>query len=195
MMIYGCLVSLLAAVLCIGALWQRYVYYKALARERRGEISRLKGVIFLKEKRIVELKNEIRVLKGAVAMVETSLVMMNEHMRYFIEEIADLETLVWLKDGEIDYYERYSESQQRVLELKEQETQELEAELKELKRESPEHLKAVLLEKLNENANLKLLNGLLEEANRGYNREVERLMGGEFTTEKAEGDGVNADME
>ena len=65
-----------------------------------------------------------------------------------------------------------------MLELKEQETLELEAELKELKRESPEHLKAVLLEKLNENANLKLLNGLLEEANRGYNREVERLMAG-----------------
>jgi hypothetical protein len=71
-----------------------------------------------------------------------------------------------MKDEELTYNDQYMQSQLHVLELNQKEIDDLQKSL--AAADSPEYLKACLLEKIQEVANLKHLNGLLESANNSY---------------------------
>ncbi len=103
-----------------------------------------------------ELKEDLR-----IAREETS---------YANESVRDLETLIVIKDEDLAYNDQYMQAQQRVLELSQDEINDLQLQLQASK--SPEHLKACLLEKLQEVGNLKLINRHLENANNMYLKDL-----------------------
>jgi chromosome segregation ATPase len=96
-----------------------------------------------------------------------------EEINYVYETVRDQEELIKQKDEEIGYNEQYMASQQHVLELSQKEIDDLHRKLKAA--ESPGHLKACLLEKIQEVANLQYLNTLLESANQTYANDLKLI--------------------
>ena len=93
------------------------------------------------------------------------------------ETIRDQETLIQMKDDELTYNDQYMQSQLHVLELSQKEVADLQKSL--AAADSPEYLKACLLENIQQLANLKHLNELLENANASYAADL-KLIKSEF---------------
>lgn len=105
-------------------------------------------------------------LQEQIDQITEELRIAREETAYVYETVRDQETLIKQKDEELAYNEQYMASQQHVLELSQEEIDDLHRKLNAA--QAPEHLKACLLETIQERGNLRHLNELLENANASY---------------------------
>lgn len=139
--------------------------------EARGQSRYYQGLYNSAQKSSLQRQQEITKLNLAISKLEMErtiwlqvqerlekdLKISHEHINHYLETIAAQECLIKDKDQELNG---------------------LEDNIRELEKSSPEHVRAMLLDKLAENKNLGYLNRLLEEANGAYCRELkeERAM-------------------
>lgn len=139
--------------------------------EARGQSRYYQGLYNSAQKSSLQRQQEITKLNLAISKLEMErtiwlqvqerlekdLKISHEHINHYLETIAAQECLIKDKDQELNG---------------------LEDNIRELEKSSPEHIRALLLDKLNECKNLGYLNRLLEEANSGYAKELkdERAM-------------------
>lgn len=145
------------------SLWQAGCGHQNVIRRRQEIINTRNKDLKSAAKEIEQLREDLRLAK--------------EETAYVNETLREQEELIRERDVELGYNEQYMASQQHVLELSQKEIDDLHRKLKAA--QAPEHLKASLLEKIQECGNLKHLNELLENANASYAADL-KLLKSEF---------------
>ncbi len=141
------------------SLWQAGCGHQNVIRRRQEIINTRNKDLKSAAKEIEQLREDLRLAK--------------EETAYVNETLREQEELLRERDVELGYNEQYMASQQHVLELSQQEIDDLHRKLKAA--QAPEHLKACLLEKIQECGNLRHLNELLENANASYAADVKLI--------------------
>jgi chromosome segregation ATPase len=124
---------------------------------------------------IKRMKASQKVWREVHERVERDLNTSHELINQYIEDIASLEQLITTKDDELNYMDDYVKNGELAYNLLTSERDRLSDRVAELEKETPEHLRACLLEKLHECKNLNYLNQLLENANSGYSKELKEV--------------------
>jgi chromosome segregation ATPase len=174
---YGYIITVLSLLLAIaityvGALLQQLrESQEEIFKNRRSLDGRLSAI--MQKQAVINRKAQIiKHLNCRIEDLQESLRISDEQLKYERQDDLDFEELIRIKDQELAYNEKYMEAQSRVLELAQAEKNDLEKQLRLAKAETPQYLKACLLEKIHDAANLKSLNKLLEEANAGYAKDL-----------------------
>jgi DNA repair exonuclease SbcCD ATPase subunit len=133
--------------------------------EARGQSRYYQGLYNSAQKSSLLRQQEITKLNLAISKLE-----MERTIRLQVQEL--LEKDIKISHEHINHYLETIAAQEQLINDKDQELNGLEDNIRALEKSSPEHIRALLLDKLAENKNLGYLNKLLEDANSGYSNDL-----------------------
>lgn len=169
--------ALMIALGYLGAILKQNSELKVRIARHQSDARGYMNALSARQVRINAAEATATKLQEQIDLITEELRIAREETAYVNETLREQEELIRERDVELGYNEQYMASQQHVLELSQKEIDDLHRKLKAA--QAPEHLKASLLEKIQECGNLKHLNELLENANASYAADL-KLLKSEF---------------